>query len=292
MKFWLCFLTLVFPIAFPMAVFGQAAKPKQSFRAQIKHSEAHVFKEPNFDSDVLAVLSEGKIYPVSRQKVNKAFYRIRIRPGLVGYISDADVKPLFSLPSQKPPPKSGSRIDAEKMPEKNKRSFQYIQYVGGQYSLINFKEDTMGVQRQDRRSFFGLKLSGPDLVVEGAFQTDVNFQFSNGAPSYYESLTGNSADGWIMLMDFRWQTYSPLGRDVLTFLGFGPMLRYSKFNVSLTDAVTGRSTSYSLEDIAMGAVFNLGGALRLGSIALRGEFQYYWEKLQYLGGGLSLQFAF
>lgn len=261
------------------------------YRAGTLEDGVQVYKNPDFDSPVIAVLPGGKVYDVSAKIVNGAFYRIRVKPGLLGYVADSDVKPLF--PTQGKSANDKVKRSKESRPEpKRKRSFEFTQYAGIQYISIEYAENTMGDKRKDQLGFIGAKLSGPDLVVDGAFPTDVNFLFYTGAPGYYEKLTGNSADGWILLMDFLWENYNPMGKNALTFWGFGPMFKFSKFNVLLTDPATGRRSDYSLQDMSLGAVFNAGVALRWEPVALRGELKYFWEKQQYWGAGLSLQFNF
>jgi len=293
---------LCLPLQSVLAQNAPAAKP-YPYKARVVNEEVQVFEKPDFDSKVIATIEEGRVFDVSSQMYGGAFYRIRLKPGLLGYVSDADVKPLWKgggkgsaenteKPVSKAEEKKQKAKQAKKRPDKKKRPFEYTQYVGFQYASIEYQEETMGDRRREPGSFFGVKLSGPDLIVEGAFPTEVNFLFHQGAPSYYERLTGKDADGWIILMDFLWESYFPQGRNSLLFLGFGPMLRYSKFNVNLTDAATNKTLGYSMEDIAVGAVFNAGAAVRLGEVALRGELQYYWEKQPYWGAGASLQFAF
>lgn len=310
MKFWtgLVFLTLWAPLSFL-----QAQTKPYPYQARVINPEVQVFEKPNFDSKVIATLEEGAVFDVSQQLYAGAFYRIRVQPGTLGYVSDADVKPLWkgASASSAPVPSPGAKLKPPKnkkenkeskeakeallekrRQEKKKRPYQYTQFVGLQYASIDYMEDTMGDKRHEQSGFFGVKLSGPDLVVDGAFPTEVNFLFHSGAPSYYERFTGKAADGWIFLMNFLWESYYPQGKNALLFMGFGPMLRYSKFNVSLTDQATSRTQEYSLEDIGAGAVFNGGIGVRMDQVSLRGELQYYWEKQMYWGAGIALQFAF
>lgn len=290
-------------LVFFLPVSGFAQNKVYPHRARTLHGEVSVFKEANFDSEIIATLPAGQTYDVSSKLFNGAFYRLRIRPGVLGYVSDVDVKPLkgggttaAKLDSKKAENKKAEdaktenrKLEAE---QKKNRPFQFTQYGGFQYSLIQFQEDTMGDKRQENLDFFGAKISGPNLILEGAIPTEMNFQFHYGAPSYYEKLTGKSADGFILLMDFLFQNYYPQSKNSLLFFGFGPMFRYSKFNTSLVDKSTGKSTEYSLEDMAFGGVLNAGVALRINRMALRGELKYYWESQPYLGAGVSAQFAF
>ncbi len=307
MKFFAALVIGIF--GFSSALWAQT-KP-YPYRAQITGEETHIYEKADFDSRIIMTLTPGATYDVSQNIYGGAFYRIRIRPGLLGYVSDADVKPLWkgtgagtstNAAIENPPAKeklADAKVDPKKekskkkaKTDKRKRPFEYTQFVGLQYASIEYQEETMGDRRREASGFFGVKLSGPDLIVDGAFPTEVNFLYHAGAPSYYEKLTGNGADGWIFLMNFLWESYFPHGKNALTFLGFGPMFRYSKFNASITDSTTGKVTSYSLEDMGAGAVFNAGISVRIDQVALRGEAQYYWEKQPYWGAALALQMSF
>jgi hypothetical protein len=298
--------------------FAQTAKAAQTYKAQVIGEEPYLYEKPNFDAKILQTLQPGKVYDVAPQIQGGAFYKIRGEGGVIGYVSDADVKPLWngaslskaekkeatlgappkkakveeSKESKDKAAKTAEMADKKRRADKKNRPFQYTQFVGIQYNQIEYTEETMGEKRKDAMGFFGVKLSGPDLVIDGAFPTEVNFMFHAGAPAHYERLTGNAADGWIFLMNFLFESYFPQGKSALTFIGFGPELRYSKFNVALTDSATGKASNYSMEDIGAGAVFNAGIAVRMGDTSLRGDIQYHWEKQSYLGAGLTLQMAF
>jgi hypothetical protein len=269
---------------------GSRAQPKYAYQAKTVQPDVEVYEKPDFGSTVIATLPEGKVFDVSRT-VKNSFYKIRIKSGVLGYVFDGDLQPLFAnapIPHQR----SGKKKRTQQEGSKKRRSFEYTQFAGLQFQNIQFEEDTMGSKRREALSFFGAKISGPNLIIEGATPSEMNFLFHTGAPSYYEKATGKQADGWVLIGDFLLQTYFPQSKNTLTFLGFGPMFRYSKFAVTVTDATTNKTSDYSLEDIAVGVVFNVGAAVRLNSIALRGDLSYFWEKQAYFGGGLSVQFAF
>ncbi len=287
---------LTFFLIFSSALSSRAEVQTQTqtkgyaYQAKTLQADVEVYEKPSFDSTVIATLSEGKVFDVSKT-VKNSFYKIRIKTGVLGYVFDGDLQPLFSdasMPHERPSKKKKAAGGGKK----KRHSFEYTQFAGFQVQNIQFEEDTMGSKRREALSFFGAKISGPNLILEGASPSEMNFIFHMGAPSYYESETRKPADGWIFIADFLLQTYFPQTKNSLLFVGFGPMFRYSKFSTALLDSGTGKTTDYSLEDIAIGGVFNLGAALRWNSLALRGDLQYFWEKQAYFGGGLSIQFAF
>jgi outer membrane protein W len=79
---------------------------------------------------------------------------------------------------------------------------------------------------------------------------------------------------------------------MLTY-GFGPMFKYTHYEVTLLSNTTNKEISYSLDDMALGAVFDVGLHFRLAdTYALRFNVKYYWEKTQYWGGILTFGFPF
>jgi len=290
MKLWIFLFFLMLNVWISI----EARAENYPYQAEVISDEAEVFEKANFDSSIIATLSPGKVFYVSKGLYNGAFYKIRVKKGMLGYIADSDVKPLFKtdFPKVTAAKKKKKSSAPEEEPPKKRRPFEFSRYIGAQYAQINFQEETMGGKPRENLGFFGVKMAGTDVAISGLIPTEVNFLLYPGAPGYYEKSTGHSASGWLFIADMLLETYFPQSRDSLIFFGFGPMMRYSKYDVELTDAGTGKNSAYSLEDIALGAAFNLGMAFRLGPVALRGEVNYYWEKQQYTGAGISAQFNF
>lgn len=269
--------------AFSGFALAQTKPVKSPYLGRVVNEGSAVYRAANFDSPVIAYLSVGKTFQISTQLVGGAFYRIRVSDKQVGYISDADVVPLFKLNPKK---KTVKRTEQKILEPRRKKPFSLTEFAGPQFSYIGFREETMALKPTENLSFFGVKLSGPNILLEGAFPTEINLQFHWGAPDYYKKATGKEAVGWMFLSDFLFQTYFANRPNAFAYFGFGPLLKYSKFDVILG------TTQYSLENFDLGLAFKLGGALRLGKLALRGEAQYYWEKMQYRGLGFAIQFPF
>ncbi len=268
----------------PDFVFSQQNKV---YKAKVITESALVYKAADFDSPVLGALPAGREYEVSQRSFGP-FHRIRVGKK-IGYIADNDIQPLNfvfgnqvgSAKKKKPSPKD---------PEKKKRPFALSRFVGPSIATINFTESTMGRKLSDSETFFGVKMSGTDVLVEGEATTEINLMFFYGAPDYYAKLTGQAASGWTFLSDFQFHTVSTLSPIMLGFFGFGPMFRFSKFDLAVKDGSV--TNHYLASDMVLGAAFSAGIAVRLGGIALRSEAKYYWEKNQYSGIGASLQFEF
>lgn len=281
---------MILILGFGVSSFAQNAK-NESPKGRIINDGAIVYTQSNFDSPVANYLKVGQVLPMSTKLFDGAFYKVLYAKGKMGYVADNDIQPLWKKATSGSGNKKKTVVtkQSEEKPRK-KRPMSLTQFVGVSFLQMDYKEETMGRELSEGRTFFGAKLTGPDLVISGMTVTEVNFLFSQGAPSYYQKYTGRSATGLIFIGDFLFETVFPQGPNSVFFIGFGPMFRYSKFNLQLVNGAT--ATPYSAEDMALGAVFNTGAAVRLGNVALRAEARYNWEKQRYFGYGLSVQMAF
>ena len=75
-------------------VFSAAqAQSKASARGQtatVITDGSMVYKDPNFDAAVMVTLEMGKKIRISKGK-RGTFYRVLVKPGVAGWISDVDV---------------------------------------------------------------------------------------------------------------------------------------------------------------------------------------------------------
>jgi hypothetical protein len=285
------FLSLIF---IGSAVSAQSKK-FAVYKAKIVNNGAAVYKNADFDAPVLTYVNAGREFEISSKIFNGAFYRIKVSNKVIGYIADTDIKPL-NLPKRKketknqPEEVAKAQEKSETKDRNSKRPYTLTRFIGLQYSYLNYREETMTLKPTAGLGFYGLKMSGPDIVVEGEMTTELNFLYHPGAPKYYELGTRKPAGGWIFIGNFLFSTVFPQSKDTMSFFGFGPQFKYSKFNVEM--AVNGRDKNYSMDDMAFGAAFNLGVGVKLGSVSLRGEIQYFWEQMHYYGLATSLQLPF
>lgn len=259
-------------------------------KAIVVNDSAAVYKSPDFDAPVLTYLKEGMSYLVSTQ-VFGPFLKIKVSEQMTGYIADTDVNTVKDSKKVIEKKEKAAKVLVKHEEESREASrklkpFQWTRFSGLQLSSIRFREETMGLRPSENLTFYGLKMTGPDLLIEGEMVTEFNLQFHLDAPNYYETATGKPASGMLMLLDVMMLSQNPQGKNALLYFGFGPMIRYSKFDVSLGNI------PYSLQDIAFGAKFNLGIGLRVSKLALRAETQLFWEKLIYSGIGVTAQMEF
>lgn len=307
------FRSILFVVIFGLgfSAFGQSRSSAQNRGSQQKSSSAQaakgvtaevvgeypvVFAEPNFDSDIVAELKVGQRYTVTRAKKGP-FHRIRVKPGVLGWIADSEVKLLGAGVSLTPPKKKQKSEESlgdifsdesddisalEENKKKRDRIFEWSRHRGLAIDQVQYTENTMGKERTAATSFFGFRLTGADTLFDGLMTADSHILFSPQAPSYYKSVTGESATGFILLSHFQFMTQKSLSPDVLYQYGFGPMVKYSHFSLQ------NGGQSYTADDLNVGAVFGFGLGFRFGKVAVRPDFKYYWEKTKYWSLGLGL----
>lgn len=274
--------------AAPVGVVKAATKkpgPNTALKATIKVEQAYIFTKPDFDAEVLTVLGPGpQAFSVSRGKTGP-FHKIRLTTGQIGYVLDSDIQFL------NPPKRKKTNSEAKKKSEvrdPRKKSFMGTRFLGPAVQLVNYTESTMGKDRSQSLPFYGVRWSGlGTFFMDRSTYTDANLLIRWGAPSYYEDATTNSAAGWILLTDMLLEFTQMQTRSVMSYFGIGPMFRYSHINSSLNVGST--KTEYSLDDMVLGAAFNLGMAFELGKYAVRLDGKYYWEKSKYWAVGLAFQ---
>ncbi len=257
-----------------------AAAPSNAYNVEVRNDGAMVYKNPNFDAPVVAYLKIGQRYLISKKK-SGAFHKIKLRNGRYGYIADTDI----TLPGKKSRSKSKARANKNDPKIEKTKSLEDTKMWGFALSNVSFTESTVGKLFTDDMTFYGAKFTGPGILSEGS-PMDVNVLISTQAPSYYEKITGESVSSFIMLMDTLFITPFDGTFNRTVYFGFGPLFRYSRINTRVGDL------DLDMQDLRLGAAFNLGIALRISSVALRLEAKYYWEREKYMAYLFALQFPF
>lgn len=301
-----CFFLLPAILCFSSIGETQQKRPARRAPAQEKASagsqkgiitvqEASIFNQPNFDAQVIGMVNEGQVFDISTG-TRESFYKIRLRPGFTGWISEAEIRPIDAGQAKKiETRRKKNQAQMKKAPEKRPKSKPLDQrrFRGLVLESMNFSEKTMGKTRRGNLLLYGLKFSGPNTLFDGEIETDTEVLFHSGAPGYYKEATGNPAGGFLLMGNFLFQTTLPRSENLMVFYGFGPSFRLSHFEVSLSnDPSAGGKRSYALDDMTVGAVFNLGALMTFGSYAARLEGRYYWETQQYMSFGLAFQKEF
>lgn len=279
------------------------AQASQSLIAEIVGEYPYVYAQPDFDSPVIMNLKPGAFYYVSRQQLDLGFHKIRISKDKEGYISSSEFKIVTAQYVQNRKKKGGAlapgavvserKEEIKKEVKKKERKPIYVsRYQGIIFEQQNYIEDTMSNTRSDNILFFGYRLVGFNTLFSGEMSTDLSLLYHSGAPAYYEKITGRSTSGQIINLQFTFDTIIPLAHNFMASYGFGPMLKYSHFEVSLKNPSGVGNDSYVLDDMNFGVLLRLGAATRLGVIGLRADVKYYIESKQYVGVNLSTLYEF
>jgi hypothetical protein len=176
--------------------------------------------------------------------------------------------------------------DLENSRAQRKKLMLYDRHMGLAIDTVQFTEDTMGGVRTAPLTFFGFRMAGAETLFDGIVTADTHLLFAPNAPSYYRSVTGEGASGFAMLGHFQLLTQNAISRDVIYHYGFGPMLKYSSFQLKRN------GQNFTADDVALGAVFGLGLGFRFGPWALRPDFKYYWERSRYWSLGLGILWSY
>lgn len=275
----------------------------------------YVYAQPDFNAPVLAELERGKNYVISKQKFSELFYKVSVKPGLVGYVSDVEVQvqgsgsvsgnpaagnALGTAAPKNPINKAGQnkKPTAKKVTRSEpakpdvRKPFYATRYRGLIVENMNYAEDTMSKHRTESLTFFGYRVSGFNTMFSGEMSTDASILVYFGAPKYYQEITGQPATGWIIHTDFTFDTLYPQGKNHLISYGFGPMFKYSHIVASLKNTTNAYNTDYPMDDMTLGVLLRLGIAFRINNMAIKSDVKYYMEAQRYLALNLSALFAF
>ena len=269
---------------------ASAARAQDGMAAQIATDGALVFSKPDTTSSVLAQLPRGQRVRISKGQVrgvDGVFRRIRVGKK-IGYILNEDVTAPGQVAEAAPKEKGKDEKqekERRKKKDKNRDPIYFTRYVGLLVGESEFKEDISNVNASTNLMIYGFKLTGPDVLLSGPV-IDFNFAVHFGVPAYYDSLSDSKPTGFVIFTDALLPIPVMQGMDSLLYLGLGPALVYSQFNVVQDDSIK------DLKSLNLGASFSLGGAYRIDRFALRLEAKYLMEKKSYRAIQASIQTEF
>lgn len=244
---------------------------------------AIIYSAPNFDAPVMTYLREGQKINIS-QKLFGAFYRVELGKSQTGYISDIDVK----VPGKEFTPQ-GPFADDESASVSHAfspRSLLENVYLGVTGGYVYYSEPLGAMPPLDPIEVYGLKASGPGIVLDGPFVVDFTVKAFLRVPSYYQEITeieptgyGVFADTVIVLPYESW-----LG--LKSYYGLGVHFLYTDYTLT-------RSGKTLLpKELKAGAVGLVGLGLTLGRFGVKIEGKGYYDRSLYGGWEASLQYAF
>ncbi len=287
----------------PTEAFAKKKKRKSSSRATqsavVKTDGAMIYKKNDFDSAIVDYLSQGAKINVS-QKTFGAFYKVYTGSKVVGYISDVDITPESG--TAKSSRRDGDEENASKKKEKDlekekaekervEQPIYLTQYVGPTFNLINYRGKVSDQDISTQLRFYGLKISGPDILIKGPTLMDISLAVAPGVPSTIMELAGtNSLSRGITFLletDMMWPFKAFFSGMI--YWGLGIQLLYMDY-----DFIYNTSQHLKINETQFGGHAALGLAYRIKRLGFRVEPRFYMDTRQSVSSGFhgSLQYGF
>jgi len=253
-------------------------------KAMVVTEGAIVYRKADFDAPVIGYFQRGRKVAISTKRFG-AFYRVKFKQGLMGYISDVDVAfdGKGKMPELKRDPKNP---DKEIRAAKPKKSPPWqATAIGPVVGMIQYTELISQSELSSKITGFGVQLSMPFTLLDGPFSLETTFLYHSGAPSYYEQVSSTAPTGTIMFLDsvltFPLSNFDGIAGAIS--VGAGPLI-----NQSAIEATIGGQAK-DLKETKLGISVIGGASYRLNRLILKAEAKYFVEKASYFGfiGGLQ-----
>lgn len=251
--------------------------------ARVITDGAIVYRQPDFDAKVLGYFRAGQRVDISSKKFATAFFRVRFRQGVIGYIADVDVEGGISKAPDKPEDKSKAEQTRKKASERNKPMIAktFLGIMGG---YTAYSEIINKVEYKDNLPTYGGKLSFP---FDNSFVMDFNAVMSLSAPKFYRDLSSIAPKGYMAIFSavLNYPLFDFADRRGVLYMGGGPGVMMTSYMIEVS------GSKLDISEIRMGGVFNLGLAFDLGGAVFKLEPKYYIEKASYNSIDIALQFS-
>lgn len=284
----LVFLFVLFVVQFA----GQIVYAQN--KAHVLNADTNVYQEPDFDSAILGTIDPDQMFLVSKKPYG-AFYKVKFKDGTLAYIVDTDLY-IEGIGTVKETPFRGEEIDTKKKRPKAEKNDEEnpeddtenpnINYKGVTFSLINFREDTMGGKQVSDLAAYGFRFQ----PMQGNYQSGLAYDFmvATEAPDYYKEKTGANTSGAVLWGSAGISNVSALNSNTSLRYGAGPFVRYSYFTISNPPLRT--QSKYNLQDLTAGLDFQFGVMLHSRYLTIDLGLRYFWDKESYGGFGVAFLF--
>lgn len=280
------------------------AKTQDGVAANVTTDGALVLDRPDTDASPISQLKENAKVRVSKRSIDgpdgSKFRRIKVG-NRIGYIAEIDLQIGESGAGKSVGVGEGERegrgkkklaskeakrkTAAKRRMSTNRESMMFSRFVGFLIGSSEYKEGIDGVNSSTNLVVYGMKITGPDVIISGPV-IDFNLALHYGAPSYYEALSQTKPTGFLLLTDMLFLAPFAHGQDSMLYFGAGPMIAFSKY------AVVNSGRAMDLTQINLGLSLELAGAVRFDKVALRLEAKYFIEKQSYKAIQASVQTGF
>jgi hypothetical protein len=270
-----------------LLIFFFLSSPLQAAqKATVVTEGAIVYKGPSFDAPILGYFSSGKKVSLSN-KLFGAFYKVRFKQGVIGYISDIDVR----TENGKNNPENLFASGADEERPLNQPFFGST-YLGLQYAAIDYEDTVGGFTGNAQTNFIGGTLTTPLSFFDGAFLLSMSALYSLETPSFYTKISKVEPEGFVIIGDIQllYPLFSVSKRRLTGFIGAGMAVAYT--SVDLVQEIDGGDKLVPTSSAKIGGSFSAGLLYQFPKIAFRFEPKYYYEENAYLGITASLAFQF
>ncbi len=262
-------------------------------KAHVLNPDTDVYGTPDFDAAVIGSVDPDQSFLVSK-KTYGPFYKVKFKDGTIGYIPDTDLN-IEGIGTVKEQSFKGDDID--KNAKRAKREMEdeeaeddtenpNINYKGVTFSIINFREDTMGGIQVADLAAYGFRYQ----PMQGNYQSGLAYDLmvATKPPDYYADKTGAKTSGAVFWGAAGISNISALNSNTSLRYGAGPFLRYSYF--AIQDAPLRPQSKYNLQDLTAGLDVQAGIMLHSRYLTIDLGLRYFWDKEGYGGFGVGFLF--
>lgn len=262
-------------------------------KAHVLNADTDVYGTPDFDAAVIGSVDPDQSFLVSK-KTYGPFYKVKFKDGTIGYIPDTDLN-IEGIGTVKEQGFKGDEIDKQSKKAKRGQDEEEaeddtenpnINYKGVTFSIINFRENTMGGIQVADLAAYGFRYQ----PMQGNFQSGLAYDLmvATKPPDYYADKTGAKTSGAVFWGTAGISNVSALNSNTSLRYGAGPFLRYSYF--SIQDAPLRPQSKYNLQDLTAGLDIQAGIMLHSRYLTIDLGLRYFWDKEGYGGFGVGFLF--
>ncbi len=276
---------------------SSSKKTTGSTFAVVVSQTSQIYARPDLDAPVISIVQQGMRLPISRGTRGDfaKFHRTRVN-GKLGWIVTIDVRSenvakkilkAKAVESMKPGPFADDPKDDGERPAgaKEREPYAFVRTVSFIVGLANYKEAINGVNYNSNLLTYGLKLTGPDVLLTGPLM-DLNVMFHHGAPDYYSPLSSIPPSGFLMWIDANLLLPIRMRENHLIALGAGPLLVLSNIQSSQG------AQAYDMWALNVGANVELSAGMRFDDFSVRLDGRYLFENKSYYQFQLGLGTVF
>ncbi|MFK8139279.1 MAG: SH3 domain-containing protein [Bdellovibrionales bacterium] len=279
---------------FSFVLFGFASSLDAAQIGTVVTDGAIVYKKGDFDAPVLGYLRANRKVKIS-SKTYGPFYRVKLKQGIIGYVSDIDVQPLSGTKRSKKGRARNRNANKQKQASSKKYRNKPVmgsQYVGAGFGSISFSDrfksssDGSQITKSSSTMFVGFKYTGPSKYLDGPLIVDANVLLAASLPTFYDDISSTPAVGNVMLVDVGLLNpmFNNRSDNYSLYYGAAIQLFYTDFEITVS------SVSVPATEWALGASLKLGGAYSFGKFVLKFEPTFYFAETNYLGVNFGVQY--